>query len=576
MHTIRAKPFRISALLLSVTFVLLLAGCAAGPPPTSARSTTTPPSSQQPVVTPRTIVVVGNGNTRVEANIARLTFGIEVVDESVLVANRTASEMVEKVLAALTALEIAGEDVKPYAYNVYAERYYPDYDIHDPGTVPLMPPANEQTRYRVIHQIHAMIRDLDSIATVVAAVVEAGGNSVTIYGIDYLYDDPASLEPVAKARAVADAKRKAEAIAQQIGVELGPPISISEFVQGSHTSWDGLVPTIWPGDIQFYMQIQITYAIKNDISAATPSATPTVTSTVPTTSTSVGGTTATADVSVLSTNAQPGSVTIHGGSEETLRTFLQQYFMQHYPTLETITTDVYVGQLPADMAFAFDVPDDMTVVGSVVTTGPYATTKILLTFAGDATERITALLQQLERQGYTRPAGDPYGGVFLSQAPESTPLCHPDGKLVIAMAGRNLPDGRAIVQLNANTVASFQNPCTSSGDPTTSRFDAIVPALTPPANIAVTSSGGGGDDSSFEATVRFTGDTTIAALAAHYEAQLEAQGWQRLGSSQTEDLAWSGWSRSHAGQDFLVTFYVVRNAGGDDVFTATLRIESAR
>ena len=104
----------------------------------------------------------------------------------------------------------------------------------------------------------------------------------------------------------------------------------------------------------------------------------------------------------------------------------------------------------------------------------------------------------------------------------------------------------------------------------------MLPALTPPANIAVTSSGGGSDGYSFEAVVRFTGDTTIETLAAHYEAQLEAQGWQRLGSSQTEDIAWSGWSQSHAGQEFRVTFYVVRNANGEDNFSATLRIESAR
>lgn len=252
-----------SIVLLSM-LTLWLAGCAApvDPPRISAPPTVPPPSTLQNAATlQRTIVVVGNGNVRVQANMARLDLGVEVVDETLSVANQQASELMQRILDTLASQRIAEDDIKPYAYNISAERYYPDYDRDDPGTVPLFPDANEAIRYRVIHQIHVNVRAMDRVPDVVAAVIEAGGSHFYLYAIDFLYDDPSRLEADSRAKAIADAQRKAEAIAVEIDVQLGPVIAISELIEAGGARWDSYIPPIWPGQLQFYKQLQLTYAL---------------------------------------------------------------------------------------------------------------------------------------------------------------------------------------------------------------------------------------------------------------------------------------------------------------------------
>jgi hypothetical protein len=83
-------------------------------------------------------------------------------------------------------------------------------------------------------------------------------------------------------------------------------------------------------------------------------------------------------------------------------------------------------------------------------------------------------------------------------------------------------------------------------------------------------SGGGGDN--IEASIGFVGEITIAELTAHYHPQLIEYGWQQLGASETEEMAWSGWSVPHDDGKYTATFYIVREAGSTNRFEATLRV----
>jgi len=237
------------ALLLSLALIGLLTGCA---------TAIIPPPPLQPA---GTIVVVGNGNTRVQANVAQINFTITIVDDSVLAANRAASAALQQVVDTLANENSAGNDLPLIVRNIYAERYYPDYEYDDPGTVPLFPDANEEIRYRVIYYSSILVHDLENIPAVVAILADASGNSLYINGTDLLYDDPEGLEEEARAFAMADAKHKAEESAKEIGAQLGSPISISEYVEGFGSTWTNDMAPIWPGQLRFVMQIQVTYAI---------------------------------------------------------------------------------------------------------------------------------------------------------------------------------------------------------------------------------------------------------------------------------------------------------------------------
>lgn len=178
-----------------LALLLLIAGlCALQSQPAMAQISTSG-------VAPQTILVVGYGNTRVDANIAHVHLGVEAVDTSVIAANRAVRRDMQRVLAALAMQGVVDGDVTTFGYNVNIERYYPDYERDDPGTVPLFPDPNEEIRYRMVHQIQVVLHDLDKLTDLLDAAAQVGGDNLYIYGADFLYDDPTSLEPAAREKA---------------------------------------------------------------------------------------------------------------------------------------------------------------------------------------------------------------------------------------------------------------------------------------------------------------------------------------------------------------------------------------
>jgi uncharacterized protein YggE len=536
---------------------------------------------------------------RVRGNVAQINFGVEVVDDTVLEANRAASATMQAALQTLAELGIPDVDVRPYSYNVYAERYYPDYERDDPGTVPLFPEPGEEVRYRVMHQVAVIIRQMETLPDVVEALVAAGGNALYIYGTDYQYDDPASLEDESRRKAIADAERKANEIAQRIGMELGPVVAISELVQGSYTQWDFLEGSIWPGQLQFYKQLQIEYAVipptgPGDMITATPTPALPVESTPPpftpfsveppATPDAVGTPVATAVITQtnavsstapLMAPAATDHVSIVGGDEATLREFLRQFFVQTFGPVEPSDTTVYIAALPPNLPYTLELPAGIHVAGSVVTGGEFANTQILFTVDENSkvAESLVALRQQLEAQGYTPLADQRNPGAFVIEAQDYFPMCSPDNRTLITLSGRGVDDGTGVLRIYNNPVADFDGTCGASPGPSPDAFSHLLPNLSAPVPIAVFSSGGGSDGNGFDSTFRFDAETTVAALAAHYNAQLLARNWQLLGASQTEHMAWSGWSLQDGDQRFIATLTVVRDAKRSNRFLTTLRLD---
>ena len=104
-----------------------------------------------------------------------------------------------------------------------------------------------------------------------AAVAGAGANA--IYGINFTVADPAALEAEARAKAMDDARKRAESLAELGGVSLGDIVVISEVVGtpvmplgmgGSGLAMEQAVsvPGISPGQLSYQVQVQVTYAIQ--------------------------------------------------------------------------------------------------------------------------------------------------------------------------------------------------------------------------------------------------------------------------------------------------------------------------
>lgn len=227
---------------------MLLSACAGS---TTAAAQTAPGN--------RSITVVGQGKAFGEPDQARVDIGIETFAESVDEATTKNQATMDALMTALTNQGIADEDVQTSNYSLWTEQIYGD---EGPRGI---------AGYRVNNTVNVTIHDIDKMGAVLEAVIEAGANS--IYGVSFMVADPAALEAEARAKAMEDARARAEELARLGTVELGDVMMISEvlgspqpfFGRGGGdaiSSQEAAAPGISPGQLSFQVQVQVTFGIK--------------------------------------------------------------------------------------------------------------------------------------------------------------------------------------------------------------------------------------------------------------------------------------------------------------------------
>lgn len=169
------------------------------------------------VDTTRTITVTGTGSAYGEPDVAYVELGVEIVNASLADAFSQASESMNRVIEAVTALGIERADIQTREINVFQEQ------IYDPQTG-----ATGERVYRVRNIVRITVRGNDNalLESAINGAVEAGAN--TIYGLNFGILDIAELEGDARLIAVENARSRAEQLAGALGVTVGAPISIRE------------------------------------------------------------------------------------------------------------------------------------------------------------------------------------------------------------------------------------------------------------------------------------------------------------------------------------------------------------
>lgn len=210
---------------------------------------------------PRTITVVGEGKVKIKPDIARANIGVEVMKNSVKEASDANKAALESVLAALKQQGIAEKDIQTSGFSIYAERFGPD------GPLP-----EDKTNYRVSNNVSVVIRDLDKVGAILDAAIEAGANN--IYGIEFGLDNTEGVQGEARKEAVANARAKAEELAELNGVTVGMVVSVSEIVGGNGGYYNasnfnqldramggGGGTPVTPGELDLTLQLQVVYTI---------------------------------------------------------------------------------------------------------------------------------------------------------------------------------------------------------------------------------------------------------------------------------------------------------------------------
>jgi uncharacterized protein YggE len=202
------------------------------------------------------IWVNGQGTVTAVPDVAVLTLGVEVEAATVEEAQAQAAASMNAVIAALKANGVDESDIQTRHFNIYTVRNY------DEG-------KQEIVAYRVTNTVTVNVRDVDETGTVIDAAVAAGGNDIRVNNIYFTIDDTSAYQDEARELAVADAKAKAQQLAELAGVSLGKVTYISEsgtsippIYYDSRAAEDGASATpISPGELEVTVSVQVVYSI---------------------------------------------------------------------------------------------------------------------------------------------------------------------------------------------------------------------------------------------------------------------------------------------------------------------------
>ena len=199
----KANRFTLFVLLLTMAS---LAGCAvlgAGSGASAASA-------------PRTITVQGHGDASGSTDMATVNVGISIANTDISQAVQGSNQVIADLTSALQALSIDPVDIQTTGFNIWPE------DVYDPNTG--QPTGTK--RYHVDSSLQVNIRNIDSVGKVLETSINKGANNV--YGLSFGIQDVDSLASAARAAALADARQRAEEMAQVLGVSLGEVTTVSD------------------------------------------------------------------------------------------------------------------------------------------------------------------------------------------------------------------------------------------------------------------------------------------------------------------------------------------------------------
>ena len=205
------------------------------------------------------IWVAGQGKVTAVPDLVILRLGVVAQEVSVAEAQTQAAEAMIKVMAALTDSDVAEKDIQTQYFSI---RQVTRWDRETEQEVVI--------GYRVTNKVTAKIRDIDRVGSIIDAVAEAGGDLTRIDSIDFSVDDPSAYYEEARGKAMADAKAKAEQLAElgmfmcfwlkagTEGIQI-PPI----YPRMYETAGAAPVPEtpISPGEMEIPLTVQVAYSI---------------------------------------------------------------------------------------------------------------------------------------------------------------------------------------------------------------------------------------------------------------------------------------------------------------------------
>ncbi len=221
---------------------------------------------------PNSISVTGKGEAVSIPDIATFSFGVNETAKTVKEAQTLATDKINK---ALTAVKIGGveeKDIKTLSYSINPRYEYTQGICTQYGC-----PGGKSVLmgYDVSQTVEVKIRDLSKAGELFDTIGTAGIK--TVNGLSFTIDDIDSVKAIARTKAIADARAKAEKIAKDLGVRLvkitsfydssddnsfNPMYASESTFGGAMTMKASVAPQIPTGEQKVEATVSISYEIK--------------------------------------------------------------------------------------------------------------------------------------------------------------------------------------------------------------------------------------------------------------------------------------------------------------------------
>lgn len=176
------------------------------------------------VTATNTISVSGYGEAFGAADIATFTFSVVSEKSTVAAAQAEATAKINDITKYLSDAGIDKKDIQTTDYSVYPQY---DYQTVNCSAGVYCPGGKQVLRgYQVRQSTSVKVRDTAKAGDLLTGVGGKGASEVS--GLTFTFDDPNKLQNESRSKAIADAKKKADELAKELGVTLVRVVSFNE------------------------------------------------------------------------------------------------------------------------------------------------------------------------------------------------------------------------------------------------------------------------------------------------------------------------------------------------------------
>ncbi len=215
------------------------------------------------------ISITGTGESVSVPDIAVFSFSVSADAKNVSDAQDKVTKNTDTILAGLKDLGVAEKDIKTTDYSVYPKYTYAP-AVCANGYCP--PGRQIPDGYTVNQSVSVKVRKTADAGRALALVGDKGATNVS--GLSFSTDDKNKSENEARAKAIEDAKGKAEALAKSLGVRIVRVVGYADnfsspvpmygegFAGVSMMKADVSTPTIPVGENKTTANVTVTYEIR--------------------------------------------------------------------------------------------------------------------------------------------------------------------------------------------------------------------------------------------------------------------------------------------------------------------------